>query len=289
MYRKEILATINLAHYFQSAFTAEQVYRYLRVKMCRKEFDRMIRELNSRNLVFQRDSALFTRNLEIAYQQKKQQSRHLFKRHRFYLKMISKSPWVKYAALTGANAFESCRDRDDIDLFLVTAGNRLWLCYLALVMLSKLLRKRDILCINYLVDEKNLYIPQQDYYTAVQIMQMIPLFKNEFGRKIIESNLWIFKYLPNADAELPLDRFYLLRNGRYSSNGKVLGGNTLSKLNRMIYKKYSQRLARKYPREFGKGIRLGEGLAKLNRIDHRDLYEEIYRKIYRDINTTLSI
>jgi hypothetical protein len=289
LYRKEILATINLAHYFQSAFTAEQVYRYLRVKMCRKEFDRIIRELNNRNLVFKLGDALFTRDLEAAYQQKKQQSQHLFKQHRFYLKVISTTPWVKYAALTGANAFQSCSDRDDIDLFLVTAQNRLWLCYVTLVMVSKLLCKRNILCINYLVDEKNLHIPQQDYYTAVQIMQMIPLFKNEFGKKIIDSNPWIFKYLPNADSELPVDRFYLLRNGQYASNGSVQRGDTLSRLNRKIYEKYSQRLARKYPREFGKGIRLGEGLAKLNRIDHRDIYEEIYRKIYRDINTTLQL
>lgn len=289
MYRKEILATINLAHYFQSAFTAEQVYRYLRIKMCRKEFDGIIAELNNSNLVFKRENALFTRDLEAAYQQKKQQSRHLFKRYRFYLKVISKTPWVKYAALTGANAFESCNDRDDIDLFLVTARNRLWLCYAMLVTVSKLLRKRNLLCINYLVDEKNLYISQQDYYTAVQIMQMIPLFKNEFGKKIIENNPWIFKFLPNADPEMPVDRFYLLRNGRYAANGKVTGGNILRRLNRMIYKKYAQRLTKKYPREFGKGILLGEGLAKLNRIDHRDIYEEIYRDIYRNINARLQI
>lgn len=85
--------------------------------------------------------------------------------------------------MTGANAFESCADQDDIDLFLVTRKNRLWISYVLLVLYSKLIRKRHILCINYLVDEKNLCATRQDYYTAVQIIQMVPLLNHEFAQK----------------------------------------------------------------------------------------------------------
>lgn len=282
MYLKEVFATIRLAHHFESAFSVEQVYRYLRVKMKREEFEGILAELKRRNLVFEKNGALFSADTEESYLRKKIWSKKLFKQQRLYLSVISKMPWVKYAALTGANAFESCQNRDDIDIFLVTAGNRLWICYLLLVILSKIFRKREMLCINFLVDENNLHIPQHDYYTAVQIMQMIPLFDNDFSKKIINQNRWIFRFLPNAAAELKLDRFYLLRNGKHFFNGSLNGSGFPGKLNRVIYRKYARRLSARYPRQFGKGIMLEEGLAKLNRIDHHDIYEEIYQKIYRE-------
>ncbi len=188
MHSKEIFATINLAHYFGSAFTPDQTYRYLRIKMGRKSFDDSITGLKEKNVVFEKDNALFTKDLEEIYRQKKIWSRSLFKRHKGVLKMITRAPWVEYAALTGANAFESCKDKDDIDLFLNTKKNRLWICYTMLVIMSKLSRKREILCINYLVDEENLSLNQQNYYTAVQIMQMVPILDNTFGKKLIEQN-----------------------------------------------------------------------------------------------------
>lgn len=289
MPHKEVLATIHLAHHFQSAFTVDQVYRYLRVRMCRKQFESTVEDLKRCNLIFEKNGVLFTRDLQKSYQQKERFSKDIFRRHKPYLSIISRIPWVKYVALTGANAFESCQTRDDVDLFLITKSNRLWICYLALVLFSKAIRKRDTLCINYLVDEQNLHIRQHDYYTAVQILQMIPLFDNDFNKKIIENNRWIFNFLPNACPELVKDRFYLLRNGYHKPENKAEQSGFFFRLNRVIYKKYKQRLAAKYLREFGKGIVLDEGLAKLNRINHQDIYEEIYQKIYREIQTTLSI
>lgn len=282
-----MIATIRLAHHFESAFSAEQVYRYLRIKMEREEFEGAIAELKRRYLVFEKDGALFAVDMEESYRRKKNRSKKLFERQRLYLSLFSKMPWVKYAALTGANAFESCRQRDDVDLFLITAGNRLWICYLLLVILGKILRKREVLCLNYLVDELNLHIKQQDYYTAVQILQMIPLFDNAFNKKIIGDNRWIFDFLPNARPQLVKDRFYLLRNGYPKPEDSAKQTGFFSRLNRVIYEKYKQRLAAKYPRELGKGIILEEGLAKLNRIDHQDIYEEIYQKIDREIQNTL--
>ena len=277
LYRKAILSTIKLAHFFKSAFTAEQAHRYLRLKVDRAVFDRELQTLIADGTVEEKNGALFVADLKSSYEQKKRWSRDLFKSHRSYLWMVSKTPWLKYLALTGANAFESCRHEDDIDLFLVSKRNRLWLCYLWLVVFSKLSRKRHVLCINYIVDEENLHIPQHNYYTAVQIMQMVPVFENGFSQKMIRQNMWVFDYLPNAEPVLPEDDFYVLRKGVLSSNGQK-GSALFSRLNQYVYKRYAGRLERKYPDEIGKGIILDEGRAKLNRIDHSKIYDEIYQE-----------
>ncbi len=168
---------------------------------------------------------------------------------------------------------------------MITKKERLWLSYVFLVIFSKITRKRGILCINYLVDENNLRILQQNYFTAVQIVQMIPLFDNDFGRKFIKANSWIFDYLPNARPNILVDRYYLLNQRKMNPNGSRVHLKPLSSLNRLVYQKYSQRLLKKYPDEFGNGIVLKEGVAKLNRIDHQDIYENIYENVYEKSKT----
>ncbi len=274
---KEILATVNLAHQFDSAFTSEQVYRYLRVKTSREFFDKTLAQLQTENQIFEKHNALFTKNLCEIYQQKKRWSRALFSRHRPLLWLLSRMPWVNYISLTGANAFESCQRRDDIDLFLITAKDRLWICYTLLVIFSKIFRKRSVLCLNYLVDENNLRIAQCNYFTAVQILQMLPLCQNDLGEQLIRQNDWIFDFLPNAQPRLFLDQFYTVKNGKYRASANRNG--FLGRLNRWIFRNYAVRLRRKYPEKIGSGIVLQSGIAKLNSIDHQDIYETFYRQI----------
>ncbi len=93
--------------------------------------------------------------------------------------------------------------------------------------------------------------------------------------------------MPNAP-QLPKDCFYVIKNGRYQQNNN--GGrhfNFMTAINRIIYRKYARRLINKYPDKIGQGIVLKEGIAKLNRVDHQDIYEEIYAEIFREIEVTL--
>lgn len=284
MSHKHILATIRLAHHFGSAFTPEQVYRYLRVEMDEGEFSNRLQELLDAGRVRRQDGVLFTAEVEEAFRQKQQWSRELFGKYRRILGAICRAPWVRFVALTGANAFESCRKVDDLDLFIITQKNRLWLCYLLLVLISKLLGKRGVLCLNYLVDEAHLAIEQEDYFTAVQLMQMIPLTANGYYRQVMEANPWVFRVLPNARPVTELNPRYVLGNSsvrRVPDVGKL--SSRLDRLNRWIYRRYARRLQRKFPREFGRGIVVREGLAKLNRVDHQDIYEQIYHRIYREL------
>lgn len=285
MYHNEILATITIAHHFQSAFSREQLFRYLRSKLDKETFHSTIDKLIGDEIVFERNNLLFAEDIEEICHKKKSWSKALFKEHIKYLWLISKVPWIKYIGLTGANSFESCNEKDDIDLFIITSPDRLWICYLVLVLLTKLVRKRKILCINYLIDENNLEIQEQSYFAAVQIIQMMPVFNNDHHKKFIQENPWIFKKLPNASIKNSIDNSYLLKevNGLYKKN--KVSFRMLSKVNQKIYKLYAKRLEKKYPESFGNGIVLSEGMAKLNRIDNNDIYERLFNQIYETINS----
>lgn len=272
---------MGLAHHFQSAFTADQVYRYLRIPMPRHAFDAAVEELISEKRLVCIGGMLLSSNTDAICQEKRQWSRALFEREKAALKIVAGIPWVRFLALTGANAFESCQHEDDLDLFMITSRNRLWLCYALMVLVSKLLRRRRVWCLNFLVDEEHLQ-QQRDYFTAVQIMQMIPLIESAPGNELLQQNSWIPEVLPNAILKANADPHYFLGRARRVTPLRWLDP-LLTYLNERVFRYYRRRLQRKFPEAFGEGIRLGSGVAKLNRIDHQDLYEKIYADLYRKL------
>ncbi|GEM_PF-2895984 len=280
LHQEEILTTVQIAHFFESAFTEEQVYKFLRLKITFSEYLRVLEELEAAGKLFRVKNVVFCQGYEEVYLQKREWSRRLFRKHRKILWLLVRLPWVKFVALTGANAFESCREQDDIDLFFITSANRLWICYLLIVLITKLLRKRPLLCLNYAVDEHHLQIPEKNYYTAVQIVQMLPLVKHPLHQEILRQNSWIFEFLPNAHSEPLTVPYYLLK---HKPGKRFLFFNWMTRLNRLIYRLYARRLAKKFPDQFGEGIVLSEGRAKLNKVDHRDIYSEIHRQIEKQV------
>jgi len=111
-------------------------------------------------------------------------------------------PWIEIVAVTGSVAYGSARKWDDIDLFIVTKRDRLWLSLslaLILVRLGKLLRIQgtDLLpfCLSYVHDDlgflqessKSKFSP----LFARELLKAQPLVGIHRYKQILESNEWI--------------------------------------------------------------------------------------------------
>ena len=119
-------------------------------------------------------------------------------------------PSIKAIAVTGSLALLSSDNKDDIDLLLITARNRIWTTRFLSVLFLKLTgvyrnpletQAPDKLCINMFLDENHLTLPsnERDLYSAHEIVQMRILFARPgFENKMESCNPWVKKYLPNA-------------------------------------------------------------------------------------------
>lgn len=277
MFKSTVFNTIKLANYFESAFSIDQVYQYLPSQLEDKEFKYIINQLENENEIKIKDDLVFQKSSTTNYYLKKKWSRSIFKKNKKYISIISKIPWIKFIGLTGANSFESCKQNDDVDMFVVTQKNKLWLTYLFIVVISKLLGKRNILCVNYLVDDENLTIRHKSYYNAVQILQMKSIFNPEFRDQLIYANKWIFDFLPNAVYEKSVNNFYLLN--KKSRNGSEKTESIFARIDNEIYKKYSKHLRTKYTHLCGKSLIMQRGIAKLHRQDNQDIYSQILEPV----------
>jgi|SRR5208282_765499 len=111
-------------------------------------------------------------------------------------------PWIEMIAVTGSVAYGSARKWDDIDLFMVTKRDRLWLSLslaLILVRLGKLLRIRDTglwsFCLSYVHDDlgflqessKSKFAP----LFARELLKAQPLVGIRRYKQILEDNEWV--------------------------------------------------------------------------------------------------
>lgn len=126
-----------------------------------------------------------------------------------WLKII---PWIKMVGVTGALAMSNADLSDDIDLFIITHRNQLWLSRFACVSLTEILgvRRRplphqsasvsDKICLNLFLDETSLAIPpkNRNLYTAHEVAQVKLLWGRENTyQRFLFANSWVNKFLPN--------------------------------------------------------------------------------------------
>ncbi|MBN1618086.1 hypothetical protein JW887_01965 [Candidatus Dojkabacteria bacterium] len=127
------------------------------------------------------------------------------------VKFLSWIPWIKFIAISGSVAFNTASENDDIDVFIVTKRNRLWLtrfCEWMVLSLKHVRRKpihekfplqaKDLLCTNYYVSENLMDFANQkkDFLLATEIAFLRPIFGEEYLSKMISANQWIRKYFP---------------------------------------------------------------------------------------------
>ncbi len=129
------------------------------------------------------------------------------------IKWIGKSlaviPSVKLVGVSGSLAMENADKQDDIDLFIITDKNRLWLSRLLVLTMLDLMgvrrrfdmdkgQARGKVCVNLLLEEDSLTQPVQDLYTAHEVLQMKVLRqKGETYSRFLSNNNWAFNFLPN--------------------------------------------------------------------------------------------
>jgi hypothetical protein len=102
-------------------------------------------------------------------------SRTFLRRHRLLLQLACALPGVRMVALSGSIAHLNLEGTGDLDLFIVTRGRRVWSTTVAVLILAKLMRRRRIVCANFVVADTRLVLEQQDLFAASQVIHLKPL------------------------------------------------------------------------------------------------------------------
>ena len=127
-------------------------------------------------------------------------SRAFLTRHRRVLRLICAIPFVRLVALSGSVAHLNLDGSGDLDLFIVTRGRRGWSVTVATIVLSKLMRRRRVVCANFVVADTRLTLTQADLFSASQIVHLKPLVGSDVYRRLLDANPFVYRFYPNFHA-----------------------------------------------------------------------------------------
>src|SRR5579872_1776619 len=114
-------------------------------------------------------------------------------------KILYQFPFVRGICISGSLSKRCADERADIDYFIITGANRLWIARTLMHFYKKLSYLRGHqhhYCMNYYIDEEALEIREKNIFTAIELFTLMPMCGNGGLTSFFDANEWTSQYLP---------------------------------------------------------------------------------------------
>jgi hypothetical protein len=158
-----------------------------------------------------------------------------------HAKWISKLPFVRCICISGSLSKYYMGEKSDVDYFIITDSDRLWIVRFVLTVICKslsLLRAKKYLCPNYIIANDDLEIKDKNIFTATEIATLLPLYNYSAYHDFLDANGWIKDYVPHFEPK---------EDGTLSGTIKESSKHSLfTKTNDFLFQLYSSHYRRKF-------------------------------------------
>jgi len=200
---KSIIKTLAYYDIFNYPLTQEEIYIFSNTNGDTKTsvFEEL-KVLVSSSIIYQSDefySINYINHLIPKRIEGNERAIKKMKAAKLFSKFISYFPYVRGVFLSGSISKGYMDKKADIDYFIITAPNRLWIARIFLVFFKKLflLNSYKFFCINYFISTTELEIEEKNIFTAVEFATLIPMYGADVYHALYDSNQWIKQYVPN--------------------------------------------------------------------------------------------
>jgi predicted nucleotidyltransferase len=201
--KKNILATLAYFDLFNYPLTMEEVFLFLPVKYDQDEFGYALRSLIIDRLIYKFERFYSLKNDYFLIERRGKgnaKAAEMIGIAKKVSKLLIHFPYVRGIAISGSLSKNFADENSDIDLFIITVKNRLWIARTIMHCFKKLtflVKKEHYFCMNYYVDEQEMQIREKNIYTAIEIVTLMPLQGDAVFEQFFISNAWTRNYLPN--------------------------------------------------------------------------------------------
>jgi hypothetical protein len=194
-----VLEAIAYADVFDWPLTEAEIQRRLPCAASREDVSAALRRADLRDALVPHDGYWMFRgreHLADVRRRKNRESRILWRAARRYARVLERVPWIQCVAVSGSLAMSAADKDADVDFFIVTDDDRLWLSRAAAIACGRALAGPE-LCPNYIVSVSAMTLSERDMYTAHEITQLVPLSGHDLFRQFLAQNRWYLDFLPN--------------------------------------------------------------------------------------------
>lgn len=199
---QNILKTLGYFDLFHYPLTEVEICRFHAESVLHSVIDDALETLINDGSVFKFDEFYSVRN-DLSLVQRRRKGNMLaieqMKRAEKVAKLLSRFPFTKGIAVSGSLSKNFANAETDIDFFIVTAANRLWIARTFMHLYKKLTfltGHQNWFCMNYYVDEAELEITEKNIFTAIEIVTLIPMQGKNSLDNFMAGNNWVKKYFP---------------------------------------------------------------------------------------------
>ncbi|MCB0804954.1 MAG: hypothetical protein KDC05_04095 [Bacteroidales bacterium] len=198
-----ILRTLAYYDIFDYPLTEEDIFSYCdQSHPANEQFKDVLLNLVEKGVVYKMGEFYGLRNIQQHVTDRidgNKRAENWYAKARWFSRLIASFPFVRGIALSGSLSKGVIGDNPDIDYFIITHPNRLWLTRTLLVLFKKvfLLNSYKYFCINYFVDTNHLEIEEKNLFTATEVITLIPTYGTEVTGNFFEQNRWIHQFYPN--------------------------------------------------------------------------------------------
>ncbi len=296
----EVLQTILYFSLFHYPLTLEEIFSFSKSTDIEKTKG-ALQLLVKQGVIHYQDSFYFYENNVSLIERRihgNDNAKAIFKKATSVSNFISKFPYVEGVGISGSLSKGYYDTKNgDIDFFIITKKNRLWISRTLLILYKKifLLNSKKYFCVNYFISENALEIEEKNRFTATELVTLIPMFGNGSFKRFYKENRWAYDMIPNKK-DNPIENLKPIQKPRLSKTIEKLlegsiGGELEHFFHKITYRKWKKKfqsidketfdiamkstkeVSKHHPQNFQKTI-----IDKLN-----DKYEEVNTKFNLNI------
>ena len=199
---QNILKTLGYFDLFQYPLTKDEIYLFHPDNISHSVIDTALEMLLNDKSVFRLEDFFLLKNDFLTVQSRRKGNILAFAQMKTagkVAKFLSRFPYVKGIAVSGSLSKNFANEKTDIDFFIITDANRLWIARTFMHLFKKftfLTGHQNLFCMNYYVDEAEPEIAEKNIFTAMEIVTLVPIQGRSALDKFIAGNDWTKKYFP---------------------------------------------------------------------------------------------
>jgi hypothetical protein len=194
-----ILRTLTYFSIFQYPLSKEEIKTFLHPGTTINSFQNVLEQLVSRRLVYKLDEFYSLQNDRSWVTRRREgnlRAERILPTAMKIGRFLYKFPYVTGIAISGSLSKMYADEKADIDFFIITKTNRLWIARTFMHLFKKLTYfkgRQHFYCMNYYLDENALKLYDQNMYTAVETITLLPVC-GEGLSDFFKANHWVSEW-----------------------------------------------------------------------------------------------
>jgi predicted nucleotidyltransferase len=202
--RKSILKVLAYFDIFRYPLTRDEIKRFADTVLSDRELDTILEQLLQDKDIHLLNGFYGLQDNPLLVFRRIQNNQHatvLIEKAKKIGRFLYRFPFVRSVSLSGSLSKDVADEKADIDFFIITKANRLWIARTLMHLYKKLTYltgRQHFYCMNYYIDEKALLLGDQNIFTAIELKTLKPVAGTATTTAFFDNNKWADGWLPAA-------------------------------------------------------------------------------------------